>query len=80
MNKSLEREERILAMLEIKVEKTQIAADGALEMWLSYNPVSGYSQKKDLELYRSWDRRNEIYKRVLIQRDGALERVAELKK
>ena len=77
---SLEREQRILAMLDKKVEKAFTAAEGALEQWVSYNPIEGYSQNKDLELYRSWDRRNEIYKRVLIQRDGALERVAELKK
>ena len=80
MNKSLEREERILARLETKLEKARIAADGALEHWISYLPLSGYSPKKDRELCASWTRKYEIYKRVLIQRDGALERVAELKK
>ena len=80
MNKSLEREQRILARLETKLEKATHAADGALEQWISYCPLEGFSQKKDEELYKSWTRRHEICQRVLIQRDGALERVAELKK
>ena len=76
----LEREERILARLETKLEKATHAADGALELWLSYTPLEGFSQKKDQELYASWTRRHEICQRVLIQRDGALERVKEMKK
>ena len=79
MTNSLEREERILTRLTTKAEKAQHAADGALEMWLSYNPTSGFSQIKDQELHDSWARKNEIVKRIVIQRDGSAERVEELK-
>ena len=77
---SLEREQRILARLDTKLEKANDAAEGALEQWVSYNPISGFSHKKDAALHQDWCRRLEIYKRVQIQREASALRVEELKK